>query len=307
MEMKKRYYKIDVQGYGAEYAMGFVDEKEKIDLLRELAKEDEVSWNNYSEDGDFEVEGYEIEDVFHAFGGEVNNVKLDVYEIEKPEDYVAGEWLDIHETKEISTFETMSNDDSIKFVTRNPGVWLGKDSDVQKRHELSDDALVYVGYSSEKGAWNSYVIETEGEFDIRNLVFGVCSMDECINGDEIIDEVYYITPEQFKTHLETKSNDNSLSDEVRGVYKEYLEYFNEAIEEGEYEPHDILSDYVGELVSALKDVTNVVNDDTNPYDGNEYDPYPEFRLEQLDDAEGSGKSTGAKLTDIKGYELQEST
>ena len=74
--MGKRYYKIDVNGHGGENVMGFVNDEKDIELLRKLAEDEEVGWSNEDEESGHYVEGNEIDDIFHVFGGEVNDVSL---------------------------------------------------------------------------------------------------------------------------------------------------------------------------------------------------------------------------------------
>ena len=75
----KRYYKIDVQGHGGEYTMGLVNEESEVNLLRKLAQNNEMGWLNSDENTD--LCGYDIDDVLHSFGGEVNDVTLNITEI----------------------------------------------------------------------------------------------------------------------------------------------------------------------------------------------------------------------------------
>jgi hypothetical protein len=290
----KKYYKIEVYGSGGEYTLGTVAASDGANVLKEYVENDELAFFNDSEE--YELDCYSNDDIFHVFGGEVNNVSLLVTEIEKPTE---DSWEDEVEIKKIGEFDGTSA--SVTGL-RNPYIY--DYSILKEKYKLSDDSVILGGYAIEKASFNYYIVETENDFDINNFVIGVCNLDESLVADEIIDFVYYIEPNNFIKHMEDKISNPATSDKIKSVYKSGLDYIKE-IQEGkvEYYSKDNVIEYIIEFIDELKEVE--YNKELNPFDIDIFNPFPEFLLEQMGDCDGYGKHNEAFLWDVNGNALKE--
>lgn len=307
--MAKRYYKIELEGYGGEHAMGFVTDKKEIEALKKLAEDGEVGWYNEvedEEDGELNMDCWQYDDILHVCSTSLEESYLTITEIEKrPEDFGFTS-VDV-EIKELAGgYRGYSTDNANTFTLRNP--YISDYSKLLERDDITEDSLILGGYTFDKGVGGEYVVETEGEFDIKNLYFGVCNLDESLGiNTEIIDALYYITPEAFFEYVDKLSKDESYSEDFRKDCAECVAESSEWFKEGTTEWEDNINDHISDCLCDF-----IVDGLKSKIEGNEFDGddisdqiLTEFKVPGEQDGDSTGKSCHGMLFDIKGNVLQE--
>lgn len=184
----KRYFRIELYGYGGEIAIGKATEAEYTYWNSEAALTDtgtedaeDALWT-YLEEHEFEPERFNVpeefkregqwydqDDLIHDNGVDFAYAHVNVYEIAGPE------WDD-------AQIKTLVEDVTLAdFIEQYNADTVPNDFE-------PDDQYVFFGMSSEKGTFYSAVLETDGDIDLSLLKF---HNTEYFTGDEIISNVSY--------------------------------------------------------------------------------------------------------------------
>jgi len=231
------FYKLEVMNSGAEYTYGMLTEKDNIFGMKKAIEEGEeiTSWFETENEAGEEImlDAPNNTQLLHVYGPCVlagERVKLQEIEYDK-DSYEVGE--DMGEEIELDT------EDINYFTTTNP--YANKEF----LNKFEEDALQWGTQKIEKRIHYPVILELkEGEeFEIKNLFFGSVNMDETMSGDEILEVILYINPEnQLKIAQKIeKLEDLDISEEVD------FEYFTDVLYE-HYEDHkEIFQDFVCEV------------------------------------------------------------
>ncbi len=184
----KRYFRIELYGYGGEIAIGKATEEEYLywnseaaltdtgaedaeDALWSYLEENESEPERFSVPTEFKREGqwYDQDDLIHDNGVDFAYAHVNVYEVSGPE------WDD-------AQIKTLVEDTTLAdFIEQYNADTVPNDFE-------PDDQYVFFGMSSEKGTFYSAVLETDGDIDLSLLKF---HNTEYFTGDEIISNVSY--------------------------------------------------------------------------------------------------------------------
>jgi hypothetical protein len=216
--MAKRVFKFEIYGYGGEYSLGTVEDENIFNELKNLAENGELgAWNELEDE---EVNFYDYEEIFHTSGANFDSVNL--YATENGKDF------DVN-------YSEITN-----FSISNPYI--------NTETEPENVFGYFGGASIEKGGFGTFEIETDGEdFDPSRLVFGTVNMDETLNNDEIIEEVYYITDFQpLREFLEKNECSDFEDDEIIDLLYEVIELPKDTKQENPLKQFEIEIDFDGD-------------------------------------------------------------
>lgn len=203
---KTGYFKLTIIATGGEYGYGIVEDKNKIDIIKNKIKnEDETISSCF----------YECDKQFvYQYGPSIqeSHILLSVYKDEECQD----------EIDELVYYEDIDNISLNIFEKSNPFIT----EDIKK--ECSKDAIEFGGYYIEKRIHFPVVIHIKDDeiFDINNIYIGTVNMDETLSNDEIVDSVFYIRPVVAKKIIQLYKGENnikedeSLSDYICDIYND---------------------------------------------------------------------------------------
>ena len=178
-----RYFTIQLAGYGGETVCGTLT-KEQYDFWKDLEEEDIIAhafWDPYEEnddnpvfdDSDKRFLGYwnELDDLYHDNAVTADSCYITITEVDSLE----------YDAKTITEVVDQSfNDFQEKY---NPVCDELDEEDVGE-----NSAYGFTGFSSEKGTFGDYLIETEGDLDITKLRFCLTLNP---NGDTMLELTEY--------------------------------------------------------------------------------------------------------------------
>jgi len=167
--MNKKY-RIELWGFGGEYALGKVTDKKFWEFLFEKNKKDELeAWGEYTEDEDYNF--FEFGDVFHTFGVCTESLSYTVYEVFDED----GNETEVYDSSEHTTQH--------EFIeTKCPCIEPTNDEEVFG---------YFGGESNEKGSFSEFFLDIDSEFDPSKLIFGITNLDETYGDVQIIDSAFY--------------------------------------------------------------------------------------------------------------------
>lgn len=186
--MSKRYFRIDIWGYGAEVVIGEVtrdqynfwkEEKEKYDEGEQsLVEELYDDWHSPKIPKEMKMEAYdwyETDEILHASGPYLSGATIQVTEVESSE-YQAPDISDI-------LYEIRGEDE----IEEKLPEWEWGENDETYPLDMPDHPYVFMGVSEEKGTFYSSAVEEDGDFDLNKLKLVV----EDIDGGYMIAGVKY--------------------------------------------------------------------------------------------------------------------
>jgi hypothetical protein len=184
----KRYFRIELYGYGGEIVIGKATEAEYLywnseaaltdtgtedaeDALWSYIEEHESEPERFTVPEEFKREGqwFDQGDLIHDNGVDFAYAHVNVYEVAGPE------WDD-------QQINTVVEDTTLAdFIEQYNADTVPNDFE-------PDDQYVFFGMSSEKGTFYSAVLETDSDIDLSLLKF---HNTEYFTGDEIISHITY--------------------------------------------------------------------------------------------------------------------
>lgn len=200
----KNNIKVTLGGYGGEYSMGKIADKQEFDNLKEFAlKEELYAWtnaqNNAGEEFDFSF--YDYNDICQVYGPEVNNIRINItLNDEELENVKIGKYL--------TTYSPYVSPNEIKEDKKNGN-------------------FGYVGGGSvEKGTFETYEKEIEENFNPKNIRLVVTNLDEILCNDEIVTNVLYITTKEmcklYNEYYKTTEQEVINQDEIDDYFDDYM-------------------------------------------------------------------------------------
>jgi hypothetical protein len=184
----KRYFRIELYGYGGEVVMSPSSEAEyeywnSEQALADTGTEDaEDALFTYLEEHEFESERfrvpeqfsregqwYEQDSLLHENGVDFSYGHVNVYEMDGPD------W-DAHQTNTVVEDLTI-----VDFIQNH-------NADAESTEFETEEQYVFFGMSSDKGAFYNALIELDGEIDLSKIKFHSIELP---TGDEIINSVTY--------------------------------------------------------------------------------------------------------------------
>jgi len=237
LEDIKRIIKIYIMDNGGEYGYGIIEEKEKVEFIKELIDEEALCIENEDEEKEVEVKFYECDkQLFHVYGPVISDETI-IRVVSCDDEYCEEENEELLEEKLEDTPVNI-------FVYDNPYY------DEEELKNFDKNALQFGGYYIEKNIEFPAVIEIkEEEFDLSCLYIGTTNMDETLNDDEVVSIVLYIPEEKAKKIIKLYEIDISVDelgeyiseiyDEIRKENNEETKKIQKILEECECEVLDI--------------------------------------------------------------------
>jgi len=161
-----RYFTIQLAGYGGETVCGTLT-KEQYDFWKDLEEEDIIAhafWDPYEENDEnpvFNPEdprflGYwnELDDLYHGNAVTADSCYITITEIDSV-DYQATEIAELVD-QSWTEFESQYSPEC---------------NEVDEEEIGEDTPYGFTGFSSEKGTFAEYIIETEGNLDLSKFKF----------------------------------------------------------------------------------------------------------------------------------------
>ena len=275
-----RYFEVEIYGNGGEYTLGVINEEEKKEYFIQVAEEEELTFNGDDDaDVDFETACYENDSYLHIYGLNMEDVsKMKIYETKDKE---AKEYLNDN-----GSILELSAEDINYRVMNNPYV---------EKNDDNENDLLLLGIQGEKDMYVSYMVETEKDFNIGNLILGTTLLDESFQySDDILDEVFYFEKDKFLSWLRNKEKSTEKIDQI--IFKSYLDYKKEL--EEEYE--DILGEFFAETIDTYKNEmeidTSIMTSETLIFE--------DFRCEISRDPEGTIHFEEVKLRNMDNEDIE---
>jgi|13_taG_2_1085334.scaffolds.fasta_scaffold19064_2 hypothetical protein len=206
--MAKKYYRINLSGYGGEIALGRLTE-EQYDFWAPMDEEyiiehcmgdpwEETDDNPVHDDEDPRWLGqwYELTDIAHENGPDAGNCWIQIEEYDGPA-YDSNFVGDIVTTSDWSEFETKYKPtvdncevDLDEILYPNGHYEEGDNEGEPKPLDDGTTPLPYVffGMSMEKGTFSECIVECEGDIDPSKLRFIITKMP---NGDSLLNLTEY--------------------------------------------------------------------------------------------------------------------
>jgi len=231
-----KFYKLSIINTGGEYCAGVVTDDDQKELLYQKIDEEDVNFNNDSDDDSTSVHSFEIDNLIHVYGPNINEAKitLDSYKDDECEEHIS-EIVDFD--KDIEEYPLTI------FLMENPYL----SDDLKKELSSSEDDLFFAGLTVEKSLDVPFVVELQDdeEFKFENVYIGTILMDEAFQGleDNVVSVGLYLTPENKKKILK-KYNDPDQS----------LEYFEELLSEVYYSKDKKMLELLQEYEMSILDI-----------------------------------------------------
>ena len=203
----KRYFRIELYGYGGEVVVGKATEAEYEywnsaaaladtgtedleDALWSYLEEHEFEPERFNVPSDFEREGqwFDQDDLAHDNGVDFGYAHVTVNEVAGP-DWDAKTVRTVVEDLPISDFIEQYN------------------ADTETDEFETDEQYLFFGMSSEKGLFYSAVIETDGDVDLSLLKF---YSTEYPTGDDIVSRVTYQDQDLSNEGGDTNGKDTTV-------------------------------------------------------------------------------------------------
>jgi len=211
--------KISITDNGGEYGYGIIEEKEKINFIKELMDQEELCIENEDEEKGIEAKFYECDkQLFHVYGPAISD-ETTIRIVGCDNEYCEEENEEFLEEKLEDTPVNI-------FVYDNPYY------DEEELNKFDKNALQFGGYYIEKNIEFPAVMEIKKEdnFDLSCIYIGTTNMDETLNDDEVVNIILYIPQEKAKKILELYDIDipvDELNEYLSEIYDEIRKENNE--------------------------------------------------------------------------------
>lgn len=210
-------YLLDIMNTGGEFTYGFITNAKEKKLVKEKIKDDTLELENYAEDGSFEVNFFEYDQILHLFGPAIDDAKFSLtsYKDENLENEIKEHYYLVNNKKaKINTFSLS-----------NPSLYDYE----QKNGSLPKGSLIFGGFYVEKRIHFPIVIKLEdGEkYNSKFVYVGSVNLDETVSNDEIVSKAFYIRDSDAKTILDLYYGDKVDGNLFEDCISDILYYLDE--------------------------------------------------------------------------------